>query len=214
MDSSADHSMQKSVMKSLMLLYFCFVVLLLPTLIGPIRRKGVTSAGTVAVDEFEICRAGVASQSVMWGPWATGMAAANPRVAANFARAGLTLLSPAVGLRLLEQVTAAAAQQGTVVAAPISWPKLLAAAPKQPGLLAEFQGKGPVTSAAAEQSTPTATKADLQERVTHIVAAMLNATVPADQVSVSSAQIHSCCAAFAASLHSKSCFCRDTCIGS
>ena len=68
-------------------------------------------------------RAGLAASAIMWGPWALGMAAADARLHARFARAGLAAIPPALGLRLLSAVLAAGIAQA--VAAPIVWQHLL-----------------------------------------------------------------------------------------
>ena len=55
--------------------------------------------------------AGVGATSVMWGPWATGMAASDARLNARFARAGLAAIAPALGLRLLSAALASGLSQ-------------------------------------------------------------------------------------------------------
>lgn len=66
--------------------------------------------------------AGVAASSILWGPWATGMAAHDARLNARFARAGLATIAPALGLRLLSAALASGLSQ--LVAAPVFWDKL------------------------------------------------------------------------------------------
>jgi len=67
--------------------------------------------------------AGVASTSIMWGPWATGMAAQDARLNARFARAGLATIAPSAGLCLLTAAVSSGHSQ--LVAAPILWDTLL-----------------------------------------------------------------------------------------
>jgi len=68
--------------------------------------------------------AGVPAAAIIWGPWAVGMAAADVRVAARFERAGLALLTPPLGLRLLAAALGALHAQ-SVAAARVAWERLL-----------------------------------------------------------------------------------------
>ena len=77
------------------------------------------------------------SSSVMWGPWATGMAVTDPRIFARFERAGLRLIQPAAGLRMLGHIVASLPTPNTV-AAPIAWRTLLPAGRPVPPLLQQF----------------------------------------------------------------------------
>ena len=45
---------------------------------------------------------GMDSISIMWGPWALGMAATDAKLNARFERAGLQALKPELGLDMLE----------------------------------------------------------------------------------------------------------------
>lgn len=74
--------------------------------------------------------------AIIWGPWAVGMAAADARVAARFERAGLALLTPPLGLRLLAAALGALRPQ-SVAAAPVAWERLLPrSAPPPPAFAA------------------------------------------------------------------------------
>lgn len=72
-----------------------------------------------------LCLAGVAASSILWGPWATGMAAADARLNARFAKAGLMTIGPALGLCLLSLTLQSGLSK--LVAAPIMWERLLKA---------------------------------------------------------------------------------------
>ena len=67
---------------------------------------------------------GMPAIAVAWGPWATGMAAADARLGARFERAGLGMMSPAAGLAALSSVLTGCG--ANVIAARINWPRLMA----------------------------------------------------------------------------------------
>ena len=131
--------------------------------------------------------AGLPSQSIMWGPWATGMAASDARIAARFAKAGLRLISPVAGLQLLTCAMAVMTQHGTITAAPIAWPQLLAALRPAPAMLSDFQtADSPLPHAAAAGVTTVAANRMSQDEiytsVAAVVQAMLGVEVPSQQV--------------------------------
>lgn len=127
----------------------------------------------------------------MWGPWALGMAAANPRVAARFAAAGLSLLTPPQGIKLLERAISHQSSYTNIVAAHISWPKLLSAARKDvPRIFSAFEtevqhkiggsfGSLELSTAAKPELAPEA----IAQKVAEIVEAMLGVRIAFDQVS-------------------------------
>ena len=132
--------------------------------------------------------AGYSSQSIMWGPWASGMAASDSRIAARFSAAGLGLLTPFEGMRLLEKATAQRSSYTNIVAAHISWPKLLSAAKRVPKIFsacAEGLQPKPGARRPAESSMRPEQKlpSDLTlQKISEIVEAMLGLQVPHDQV--------------------------------
>ena len=130
----------------------------------------------------------------MWGPWATGMAASDARIAARFAKAGLRLISPVAGLQLLTSAMAAMTQHGTISAAPIAWPQLLAALRPAPGMLSDFQTAGsPLPHAAAAGVRTVAAagmgKDKIYASIAAVVRAMLGVDVPSEQVSCCSSSV-------------------------
>ncbi|KAK9803914.1 hypothetical protein WJX72_004698 [[Myrmecia] bisecta] len=70
--------------------------------------------------------AGISATSIMWGAWATGMAASDPSIARRFERLGMGLIQPAAGLEALSR--ARQSRNAQVVANPFIWSKL-----QQPG---------------------------------------------------------------------------------
>ena len=102
--------------------------------------------------------AGLATQSIMWGPWALGMVATDARIAGNLCRAGLTMLTPASGLRLLSAVLKMTASIETV-AAHIQWSSLLHGRKHVPDIFADCVASLP---AAAPQKALTQRPAPLQ----------------------------------------------------
>ena len=118
------------------------------------------------------------------------MAAADPRVAARFQHAGLRLLTPPHGLRLLAAALAALRPQS--VAAPVAWDTLLPHDRPPPAVFAALvavraTGRGALSdrgpTAAGECTAPAdAAAADALEVVAVAVAGLLGARVHADQV--------------------------------
>ena len=134
-----------------------------------------------------MCIAGRPCQSLMWGPWAVGMAVTDSRIATRFKAAGLTMLLPQTGIQLLTRAIASLTQHSTMVMAQVSWSRLLSAASHVPNFLSEVAGSVGRTvdlPAVADKANLTQhTQEGIQLRVIAIVAAMLGGDVPADQVS-------------------------------
>ena len=151
--------------------------------------------------------AGLPSRSVLWGPWATGMAATDARIGASFQRAGMALLQPQQGLRLLQAVLCQpASSAAAVLAGNVQWARLLAQQRPVPGIFAEVlaaevqtqphlqpQSAKPASPAARGQqiaapaavvrtSPAAASIADLQRTVMGVVHDMLGHAVSADEV--------------------------------
>ena len=84
--------------------------------------------------------AGRAFASVLWGPWATGMAAQDPALLRRFQAAGLAVIKPAAGLHLLSVALASPASvpAAAVLAGSILWRRLLRGAGAAPGIFADF----------------------------------------------------------------------------
>ena len=146
--------------------------------------------------------AGAPAVAIAWGPWATGMAAKDPRIGARLERAGLGPISPAAGLAALAHALSASASGpgSNLIAARIDWPQLMAvskAAAAAP-LFASFHavaapGPGqmvtspagampPASVAAPAQTAPTVrlSKAAVQAQLQEIVAGMLGPDVSVD----------------------------------
>jgi len=147
------------------------------------RREQTFNAASVI--DLAPCT-GIPSQSVMWGPWATGMAATDPRIAARFTKSGLSLIQPHTGIQLLASALGTLIQQSTVLAAPLVWSKLLAAPAPVPQFLEDF-APSRVASVAAAVGQPSAVVADaaaVAAMVGRIVEAMLGAVVGHNQVRI------------------------------
>lgn len=81
---------------------------------------------------------GVPIGSVLWGPWANGMALKDPAVLRRFEKAGLGAITAFSGLHLLSAVMSTVATAASVVGASVSWNILLQGAPRVPGIFAEL----------------------------------------------------------------------------
>lgn len=127
----------------------------------------------------------------MWGPWGLGMAATDGSIASSMQRAGLSLLSPAFGLRLLAAIlaTATAVQP---VAARVSWGRLLQHRASIPTLLADLvpaahgkqtQTQTPIVfTSPASAETAVQHELNMQQFVAEVVEGMLGRKIEADQV--------------------------------
>ena len=146
--------------------------------------------------------AGAPAVALAWGPWATGMAAKDPRIGARLERAGLGTISPAVGLAALAHALSASRSRAgaNTVMARIDWPLLMtvskaaaaapvfasfhaSAAPRPGQPFTALSGAMPhASAAAAPRSAPTRglSKAAVQVQLQEIVAAMLGPGVSVD----------------------------------
>jgi acyl transferase domain-containing protein/acyl carrier protein len=88
---------------------------------------------------------GLQAGSVMWGPWASGMALQDPALLARFKRAGLAAIDPPTGLRLLQAVLGTASTSASVIAAGIAWGSLLQGRRPVPPIFAEFERSAAAT---------------------------------------------------------------------
>lgn len=128
----------------------------------------------------------------MWGPWTAGMAAADPRVAARFQRAGLLLLAPQQGLALLAQALDALRPQSVVAA--VDWESMLPRGRPRPPVFAALLSapdlgsqvgrvwSGEPGRGAAETAGAGTAAMDMVQVVTAAVAGLLGTSVAADQV--------------------------------
>lgn len=111
----------------------------------------------------------------------------DPRVAARFAKAGLSLIAPATGLQLLVSAAANGLQLSCVVAAPVSWPDLISAATAAPKMLSDY-----FVASVAQKAPPPAhtTLPDISDsaednilrKIAEIVEGMLGARASVNQV--------------------------------
>ena len=104
----------------------------LSALLGTAGQANYAAANEVLNSRAAAQRAaGAPAVAVGWGPWATGMAAADVRLGARFERVGLGLIPPAAGLAALSsalQGSSARFERGAnIVAARVDWPRLMAA---------------------------------------------------------------------------------------
>ena len=128
----------------------------------------------------------------MWGPWTAGMAAADPRVAARFQRAGLLLLPPPQGLALLAKALATLRPQSVVAA--VDWEAMLPRGRPRPPVFAALLHaldlgtqvgrvwSGEPGRGAAAKVGAGAVAMDMVQVVTAAVAGLLGTRVAADQV--------------------------------
>ena len=98
--------------------------------------------------------AGLPSTSILWGPWATGMAASDPRIGASFERAGMMLLRPAQGLGLLQRITAQRSAAAQVLAVPVQWSRLLANQRPVPAMFAAVLAAAEANAASMPAAVP------------------------------------------------------------
>ena len=77
-------------------------------LLGPAGQANYAAANAALNAWSSVCAAaGGATTAVMWGAWASGMAAAQRGTLARLERLGMVAIPPASGLRALTQVLAA-----------------------------------------------------------------------------------------------------------
>lgn len=81
---------------------------------------------------------GLPYASVMWGPWASGMALDDPAVLARFERAGLTAITPTSGMRIMQDIIMTASVMAATIAGHITWNRLLKGRSDVPLLFEEF----------------------------------------------------------------------------
>ena len=88
---------------------------------------------------------GLAVGSVMWGPWASGMALREPALLQRFQKAGLGAITADDGLGLLSCLLGMLGSHSAaaVVGASIQWARLLQGRTKVPGIFAEFAQAAP-----------------------------------------------------------------------
>ena len=136
---------------------------------------------------------GMASVSVMWGPWALGMAAADPRLAARFERTGLGSIGPVVGIETLASTLQCS--QATFLAARINWNRMMAAniAAAVAPVFASFRPPLALKLAESFSTLPHASngtlapavrivsREDVQIQIAEMVQALLGASVSDDQ---------------------------------
>jgi hypothetical protein len=91
----------------------------------------------------------------MWGPWATGMALTDASILQRFEKAGLTSITATAGMALLDGFLAAGdiRPAASIVAAGISWHRLLRGHSKVPGIFSEFTGPAGAEQQAVEAAT-------------------------------------------------------------
>ena len=137
---------------------------------------------------------GIPTVSIMWGPWAVGMAASNSRITARFEQAGLEAISPAKGLQALVEVISS--RHSSLIAAPIHWPRFMAASSAAAGapIFANFRSavtlavphvipsvqleiKGNNVSISSRKWSGT----DVQRQVVELVVSMLGPGISVDQ---------------------------------
>ena len=122
----------------------------------------------------------------MWGPWRVGMAASNAQIQARFQEAGLTMLSPKVGIQLLEDVMAQTKQLCTPVLAEVAWTKLFRPDQQVPSLFSEVVYRKnkdqEVSTAEVSAERPAEDIKDVERKISAVVVAMLGANVAPDQV--------------------------------
>ena len=121
----------------------------------------------------------------MWGPWATGMASSDSRIAARFSKAGLALLKPQAGIQYLAKAVQTA-DVHTLLAATIDWQKLLSTRAAVPSIFRELAT--PHSASAPSLQSPLLPSQHTQKDkckgiVSSIVDAMLGLHVAEDQVS-------------------------------
>lgn len=100
------------------------------------------------------CCAGLSASSILWGPWAVGMAAAKPAILARFRKAGLQAFTPVTGLRALSAAMASTCTNP--LTASIAWEVLLQAQSTVSPVFDEFlpaQDAAPAPVPGARQKT-------------------------------------------------------------
>ena len=139
---------------------------------------------------------GLPSVSIMWGPWAIGMAASNNRMISRFKREGVEIILPAAGLHAI--LSAISSSHAVVVAASLEWSRFMARNPAKAVLpmFVNFRPNSKVRMLEPERSGSTqctmqadaaildkgtASDAHVREKLAEIVHSMLGPEVLMDQ---------------------------------
>ena len=112
------------------------------------------------------------------------MAASNPQIQTRFQKAGLTMLSPRLGIQLLAEAMKVMTHSCTPVLAEITWSKLLRQ--EVPLIFSEVREGSrpglPASRAGIAAQIPALDGIDIQRKVKDIVGGMLGGDIAPDQV--------------------------------
>ena len=171
------------------------------------RGQSNYAAANMALDSIAQHQAALGNSwtSVMWGPWATGVALHDTRVLQRFKKAGLGIIPAAEGMQLMQNLLAA--RRPSLVAASISWNKLFQGHRRVPAIFADLASNAPPlelalaikraisaasmkhimsstsmsTAQASESEEKTSREAALISIVSQAVQSLVGAAVDADQ---------------------------------